>query len=319
MQRAPEVLVVGSGVCGLSAAIRLQEAGFVVRIVAREPALETVSAVAAAVWLPYEVEPPERVLGWAAASLAVFHELARDPASGVRIRSAVQLGGIEPPPPWFELPLTRAQPARSDELPPGNTPGLSFEAPVCEMPIHLPYLEQRFRAGGGRIELRALASLDEALERAPIVVNASGLGARELARDPALFPIRGQIVRVPLLGIERVLLDERDARRIAYVIPRSSDCILGGVAEHGRAELASDPDTTSAILERCATLEPRLAGAPILEVRVGLRPGRASVRLEAEHRPKGLVVHDYGHGGAGVTLAWGCAAEVAELVRNACA
>jgi D-amino-acid oxidase len=34
------------------------------------------------------------------------------------------------------------------------------------------------------------------------------------------------------------------------------------------------------------------------------------VRLEAE----GRVVHCYGHGGAGVTLAWGCAVEVAALL-----
>jgi D-amino-acid oxidase len=44
---------------------------------------------------------------------------------------------------------------------------------------------------------------------------------------------------------------------------------------------------------------------------VGLRPVRPTVRLEAE----GHVVHCYGHGGAGVTLAWGCGLEVAALLR----
>ena len=36
----------------------------------------------------------------------------------------------------------------------------------------------------------------------------------------------------------------------------------------------------------------------------------SEVRVERE----GHVVHCYGHGGAGVTLSWGCADEVVELL-----
>jgi D-amino-acid oxidase len=50
-------------------------------------------------------------------------------------------------------------------------------------------------------------------------------------------------------------------------------------------------------------------------VSVGLRPARSAVRLERETpRPGSTLVHNYGHGGAGVTLSWGCAGEVSELV-----
>jgi D-amino-acid oxidase len=55
---------------------------------------------------------------------------------------------------------------------------------------------------------------------------------------------------------------------------------------------------------------PALAGARVLKHRVGLRPARPSVRVERD----GDVVHCYGHGGAGVTLSWGTADEVSELV-----
>ena len=55
------------------------------------------------------------------------------------------------------------------------------------------------------------------------------------------------------------------------------------------------------------------AALPVaVDVAVGLRPARPAVRLEAE----GRVVHCYGHGGAGVTLAWGCAGEVAALLGS---
>jgi len=85
----------------------------------------------------------------------------------------------------------------------------------------------------------------------------------------------------------------------------------------GDADLEPHPETTAAILERCCALEPGLAGARVLSVGVGLRPGRPTVRLESERRGAKTVVHDYGHGGAGVTLSWGCAAEVCERVLAA--
>lgn len=49
--------------------------------------------------------------------------------------------------------------------------------------------------------------------------------------------------------------------------------------------------------------------------RVGLRPARdPGVRVEREVTARGgVLVHNYGHGGAGVTVAWGCAEEAAAL------
>jgi D-amino-acid oxidase len=76
-----------------------------------------------------------------------------------------------------------------------------------------------------------------------------------------------------------------------------------------------DPATAEEILERAAVLEPRLRGARVLSHKVGLRPARPAVRVERE----GRVVHCYGHGGAGVTLAHGCAEDVVGLVREAVA
>jgi len=52
-----------------------------------------------------------------------------------------------------------------------------------------------------------------------------------------------------------------------------------------------------------------------LEVLVGLRPKRSSVRFEFDQMFSNIF-HNYGHGGAGFTVAWGCAMEVAEILKG---
>jgi len=122
--------------------------------------------------------------------------------------------------------------------------------------------------------------------------------------------VRGQVVRVTAPGVDEWLLDQSDPERLVYVVPRERDVVLGGTAQEGFEDRTADPATTAAIRARCAALVPALRDAPVVGVAVGLRPVRPTVRLEAE----GRVVHCYGHGGAGVTLAWGCAVEVAALL-----
>ena len=78
------------------------------------------------------------------------------------------------------------------------------------------------------------------------------------------------------------------------------------------------PAVAERILRDCAVIEPRVHGLRVLGHRVGLRPFRPRVRLEAEPPGPGpLVVHNYGHGGAGITLSWGCAREAAALAARA--
>ena len=151
-----------------------------------------------------------------------------------------------------------------------------------------------------------------------MVVNCAGLGARKLVGDPSMAPIRGQIVRVSNPGLERFSLDEGNPEGVTYVVPRSDDCILGGTAEEGEWDTEPDPKTAANILRRCATLEPRLEGSEVLEHKAGLRPGRPEIRLEREDVAHGVPrVHNYGHGGSGVTLSWGCAEDTLALVRQA--
>ncbi|SFB39767.1 D-amino-acid oxidase [Amycolatopsis marina] len=74
-------------------------------------------------------------------------------------------------------------------------------------------------------------------------------------------------------------------------------------------ETEPDQAVTESILRRCRALVPELADASVLRTKVGLRPARPEVRLDRVDD----VIHCYGHGGAGVTLSWGCADEVADV------
>ena len=276
-----DVLVVGCGVIGLTAGVRMREAGLGVRIVTAALPLQTTSSVAAALWYPYKAYPEDRVLSWGSRTFEVFEELSHVRESGVRMREGVEIWRHPVPDPWWASAVPGVRRCTDDELPPGYTDGHALVAPVIEMPLYLGYLLDRFVGSGGHVEHHAVSSLEEAGE-GRVIVNCAGLGARELVGDPSMAPIRGQIVRVRNPGLERFVLDEDNPEGVTYVIPRSRDCILGGTAEEGEWDTEPVPETAAAILRRCAELEPRLAGAKVLEHKVGLRPGRPEIRLEIE-------------------------------------
>lgn len=304
------VLVVGAGVVGLTCAVRLAEDGHDVHVLARDLPAETTSAVAAAWWYPYRALPQDRVTSWSAHTYEVLEALAADPLSGVLMRESVEVHRQPAGEPWWRC----AVPALSHgqvTLPPGYVDSWCFRAPVVEMPIYLDLLVARLEAAGGGVTRMALASLPV---HPHVVVNCTGLGSRLLAADLNVHPVRGQVLRLEQVGLDRVWL----AAGPVYVVPRSADIVVGGTADVGAWDRRPDPAVATRMLERAIALVPQLAGARVLGHRVALRPARDRVRLEIERRAGAApVVHCYGHGGAGVTLSWGCADEVASLVTSA--
>ncbi len=293
------VVVVGAGVLGLSCALRLLEAGHRVDVLARELPLETTSAVAAAIWYPYLAFPQDKVTAWAAASYDVFAGLADDAETGVTMRRGTELLLAESPDPWWvaAVPdLERVAPRAP------YRDAWSFVTPVVDMPRYLVWLHARVRDAGGTVTRMALPHLPEG----PLVVDCAGLGSRHLADDPTTTPVRGQVVVVEQIGLEEWWLAEDGP---TYVIPRAGDIVVGGTDDAGEWDRTPSRATADEILRRAAALVPGLASARVLRHKVGLRPARPEVRLERV----GDVIHCYGHGGAGVTLSWGCAAEVAAL------
>jgi D-amino-acid oxidase len=309
-----EVRVAGCGIVGLTSAIRLQEEGHRVRIVARELPPFTTSNKAAAVWEPYKAEPLERVAEWAARSYVRYRREYADPSSGVRPVELVEVARELLPDPFWLRPEYPFRRLGAEDLPAGYGDGFAVEVPFIHSGVYLERLLERFAAGGGEVELRSLASLEELAPGADLIVNASGLGARELTPDPAVYPIRGQLAIVGPVGPLRYLVDDDSHPDPVYVFPRDGVAILGGTAEAGDSNADEDLETREKILARTLALEPALAVSRFLKSVVGFRPGRAAVRLELETPASGPpIVHNYGHGGAGFTTAWGCADEVAAL------
>lgn len=301
------VVVVGAGVVGLSCAVRLLERGHDVAVLARDLPRETTSAAAAALWYPHRAYPFERVTAWAAASYEVFAELASDERTGVSMRAGTEVLRAPGPRPWWAEAVPEL--AGAQELPAGYGAGWTFTAPVVAMPAYLDWLTARVEGLGGTLTRMALPALPM---HAEVVVNASGLGGRLLGDDASVVPVRGEVVLLEQVGLDRWWLD---AAGPTYVVPRSRDIVVGGTEEEGVWDRAPSEATATAILERARGLVPELRGARVLGHRVGLRPARPSVRLEATLTATGKrVVHCYGHGGAGVTLSWGCADEVTDLV-----
>ena len=301
-------MVVGAGVVGLSCAVRLLEAGHRVDVLARDLPRETTSAVAAAIWYPYRAWPQDRVLGWSRESYAAFAELAGVPESGVRLQEGTEVAVLPGERPWWADAVPDLR--ETHGVPAGYDAGWVFTTPLVEMPVYLGWLADRVLEAGGSITRLNLHGLPRTGDGGPdAVVNCSGIGAKFLAGDASVFPVQGQVVLVDQVGLERWWLD-RGPSGPTYVVPRSRDIVVGGTDVEGEWSRTPSPEVASSILRRALRLVPELAGADVLGHKVGLRPARPEVRLERV----GDVVHCYGHGGAGVTLSWGCAREVTELL-----
>jgi D-amino-acid oxidase len=329
-----QITVVGAGVIGLTVAVELARAGHAVRVIAERVLDATTSAIAGAVWFPYRVGPRERVAAWAARTRARLLELAaREPAAGVdalvgyecddraaidRVRSAAKPGPnvlTARESPWDDgeaLPWWAAQGGveRAPAPVAGAPPAWRFVAPRVEPARHLPWLTAQLATPVEVARVDDLAAVP-----GDVVIHCAGLGARSLAADPSVVALKGQVVIVERgdLPADITFTDDRGAEPIFYAIPRRDEVVLGGSSEPAEPDdrLAPDPAVTDRILARCHALG--WTPGPVRRVRVGLRPYRPAVRLERDpDRPR--VIHCYGHGGAGYTLAAGCAEEIVRLL-----
>lgn len=330
------VAIVGAGVSGLTCGVGFAERGHGTTIFARETGPQTTSAAAAALWFPYDVEPADKAIPWALETYQTLIDLARNVESGVsmiEMRQFSRIGEIQIPDWAVPLGARRlsaiatahcrsAVGSREKRLDTTGRPqdfrsGFSLRVPLMDTTIYLDYLANRFLKANGQItENVCFEKLEDADPKYDLVINCAGIGARQLVHDTNLEPHRGQVAIVPRIKDlpYAVVCDDPP---LIYAIPRTNDCVFGGTNDPSD-DLAVDSATTARIVAECSrTLE--IEKPNVLTERVGLRPFRKTgVRIERARLHDGrCLVHNYGHGGAGFTLSWGCAAEVIALATSA--
>ncbi|PZR56766.1 MAG: amino acid oxidase [Candidatus Meridianibacter frigidus] len=220
----------------------------------------------------------------------------------------------------------------------GVVDAYTYVAPMIDTDAYLDWLRlQVTQTGCELLERHISGSLAEQQRtlltsfRAEAIANCTGLGSQELATDRHLAPHRGALIFVRNDGTHMPRVNgahciahdtAQDRQDMVFIVPRGENqLVLGGLIEPDEWTLEVDLQNHPPIremLQRCVDFLPILANAQLDErepVRVGLRPFRGSgVRLERE--PGTRIIHNYGHGGSGFTLSWGCAFEAVGLVTQ---
>jgi D-amino-acid oxidase len=309
------VAIIGAGVSGLTCAVLFAERGYRTAIFAHEMGTRITSGAAGAIWFPYDAEPADRVIAWSLRTYKVLRELSAAPGNGVsmiELRTFARNGELEIPTWAHSLGARFLKP---EAIPPLFATGFTMNVPLTDTSLYLDYLAARARAASAEIHVgRRFESLEEVAPAYEVIVNCAGIGAQALVPDPELEPHRGQVVLVPPLELPYAIVC--DDPPLMYAIPRANDCVFGGTNQLSD-DRRPDPNDTASIRDECSRA---LGITPpnIVAERVGLRPfRRAGICLRADRTRDGRhLIHNYGHGGSGFTLSWGCAEEVVRLATT---
>ncbi len=323
------VLVIGAGVSGLTTALKLLQDGHKVTIRCKEfgGQFPNTSSHAYAMWVPVKMNDDPRIERWTDESFGAFEQLSHDTATGVVMRPVFQLKTkIETP--WFAganagnlCGFRHAQPGEIASC--YADAHVLSSAPIIDPQIYLSWLWWQCHKLGGLFGQADIASLSGLHPQYSAIVNCTGLGARELAKDPSVHPERVQVVTIKPNGFDKVMIDDEGPHARACVVPHTNYIKLGGVFYGNDELLGIDNAGVFGIIDRCNAMAPGLNAdiADILSVSQALRPERQGwlPRVEIDYAISGdgrPVVHNYGHDGMGYLLSHGIGTEIASYVAN---
>ena len=328
--RRPRVAVIGAGIMGLPTAVLLTEAPYnpEVTIIAEKFSPDITSDVAGAVILPLDgplgSRDPRRQ-EWNRQTYDYLHDLFASPVASKLNISLVQMYEMfddeREESPWWKDHVFGFRSVPKDELKLLNLPVdkscWTFTTMTTACRPYLLWQLEQFETNGGKVIQKKLNSLQEIDGDYDVIVNCTGLGSKELINDKLLNPVRGQCMLVKAPWIKHVFAYE-SLDSLTYIIPRGDVVAIGGTVGIGEWSEEVDPSVSKQIMERCCKFLPGLSTAEVVKEMVGLRPARSSVRLEIDETLTKLstVVHNYGHGGQGVTFFRGCVLETVRLVDN---
>jgi D-amino-acid oxidase len=267
---------------------------------------------AAAFWFPYHVRNDKRGIGWALKSYAFFKSTISDAASGIsmcRLIKAAKANADDDDTWTAFMPEGSFRKLNETELPNGYAKAYEAFVPLIETQLFLPWLQTKLLSNNVQLKEADVTNLHALAKDYDIVVNCSGLAARQLCNDNEIFAVRGQVNLLEPGFPDHIFLDNQTP---AYLVPRKDATIVGGTYEENEYDAVTVPNDLEEILQKAYAIFPELKNRKVIGNWAGLRPFRPTVRLEKE----GNIIHNYGHGGSGYTLSFGCAEEVAGLVAG---
>ncbi len=254
--RVGDYAVIGCGAVGLATARLLQRRGGNVTIYAKDLPPQTTSNIAGAQWQPFTIADRDK-------RTPAFDALL-EKASRLSHRYFQDLVGDRYGVRWIENyacsdeasegyrddPIDDLYPDQAVLLP-GEHPFLyahvrRFTTLFIETPMYLEAVLHDFMAMGGRIEVRNFTDPAE-LEALPesVMVNCTGLGARDLFGDNELTPVKGQLtVLLPQPEVDYITLAGS-----LYMFPRRDGILLGGTTERGVSDLEVNEEAKAAVME----------------------------------------------------------------------
>jgi D-amino-acid oxidase len=307
-----KITIVGAGISGLATAYVLGKQNHTIEINAKNFTPNITSDRAAAFWFPYHIRNDARGIHWCKRSYEVYKKLSEDSSRGVsmhKLLKVVRQGVQEVEMTWFSfMPEGSWRILEQHEIPKGYAVGYDALVPLIETQIFLPWLMNELRQMNITMAEREIKSFDE-ITGADMIINCSALGARQLCNDKELIPVRGQVGLLSPKNDFSIFLDNELP---LYIVPRKDAIIIGGTYEAGITNDATEAATINRLFDNAYKVFPELKAQKIIGSWAGLRPYRPLVRVERE----GKIIHNYGHGGSGFTLAWGCAEEAALLTEE---
>ena len=310
-----KIAIIGAGISGLSCAYMLAPEYPDITIIAKAFSPDITSNRAAAFWFPYHIRNDQRGIAWCKISYRVYQQFASDVRSGISMKQLIKVvrkGISEEEPVWIEfMPDGAFREIGPPELDNRYQKGYHITVPLIETQIFLPYLQQKLSGMGISFVEQEISDFSELQQDFDCIINCTALGSRELCNDASVIPVRGQVVLIAPGEQHFLYLDNEMP---LYVVPRKDAIILGGTYEEGISEETTEPAALAGILENAYAVFPEFRKHAILGSWAGIRPFRSQVRLEKGQA--GNIIHNYGHGGSGFTLAFGCASEVKKLIQE---
>jgi D-amino-acid oxidase len=307
------IAIIGAGISGMATAYLLLKKGYRLTIYASAFYPNITSNKAAAFWFPYHIRNDKRGIAWCLESYRQYKVLSTDKNTGIsmcKLIKVLRAGVSEEEPAWIDfMPRDSYKMLPQNELADGIARICEATVPLIETQLFLPWLQQQLLKAGVVFFEKEIKDLYALAKKHDVVINCSGLGAQQLCNDDTLVPVRGQVALLSPGGSNDIYLDNEAS---LYVVPRKDAIIVGGTYEEGIADAVNEPETIQQIVDKAYTAVPALKAQVVTGSWAGIRPYRETVRVEQE--PGTNIIHNYGHGGSGYTLAFGCAASVASLI-----